>query len=201
MEYPMMRTQLAMFVAFTLPACGAHSVSPDGPAGSAVDLAGRWRSACTDPGSGQALRFNFDLTATTWALDYETFADATCATPALVIHIDGPYAVTGPSAAVASAYEARFAFTHKTVTPRSQGAAAFLAQACGGQTFAADTAADLSNGCAGLGAYPIASCAADYDLVLRAGSHLQFGSRPADNNMCSEARRPTAMSAIVLERL
>jgi hypothetical protein len=186
---------LALVIPAALGAC------TDDPAGEpALDLAGRWQSACVDPGNGQALRLRFDLTAATWGLDYESFGDAGCAAPTLTVHIEGPYDVTGASAAVADAYEARFGFTRKTVTPRSDGAAAFLAQACGGGSFTAGAATDISAGCAGLGMYPIASCAADYDLVARTGDHLQFGARPADNDMCTEDRRPTALSPILLSR-
>lgn len=186
-------------LALAIPAAalGACADDPDAPA---VDLAGRWRSACVDPGTGQALRLRFDLTADAWALDYESFGDAACAAPALTVHIEGSYEVTGPAAAVPDAHEARFGFTRKAVTPSSQGAAAFLAQACGGGAFAAGDATDLAGGCAGLGLYPIASCAADYDLVARAGDTLRFGARPADNDMCTEARRPTALSSILLTR-
>jgi hypothetical protein len=86
------------------------------------------------------------------------------------------------------------------VTPSSAGAAAFLAQACGGGSFTSGTSTDISAGCAGLGMYPIASCASDYDLVARTDDHLRFGARPADNNMCTEDKRPTALSPILLER-
>jgi hypothetical protein len=187
-------TTLALAIPAALGACADDQDAPT------IDLAGRWQSACTDPGSGQALRLHFDLTDEAWALDYESFGDAACAAPALTVHIEGPYAVTGTSATVTGAHEARFGFTRKTVTPSSDGAAAFLAQACGGGSFVAGTAADISGGCAGLGMYPIASCAADYDLVARTGGQLQFGARPADNDMCTEDRRPTALSTILLTR-
>jgi hypothetical protein len=187
-------TLAALAASVTLGACGD---APDSPA---IDLAGRWKSACTDPGGGQAIRLSFDLTPDAWALDYANFGDAACAAPALTVHIEGPYAVTGASATVAGAYEARFGFARKTVTPSTDGAAVFLAQACGGGTFTAGAATDIAGGCAGLGMYPLASCAADYDLVARAGDRLQFGARPADNDMCTEARRPTALSPILLAR-
>jgi hypothetical protein len=187
-------TTLALATPAALGACGDGSNEP------AIDLAGRWQSACVDPGSGQALRLHFDLTGETWTLDYETFSDAACAAPLLTVHIEGPYDVTGASAAAPGAYEARFGFTRKTVTPRSDGAAAFLAQACGGGSFAAGTATDIAGGCAGLGMYPIASCAADYDLVARTGNRLQFGARPANNDMCTADKRPTALSPILLTR-
>lgn len=173
---------------------------PDDPAQHAPEIAGRWASTCVDPGTGQAIRLTFDISATAWALDYESFGDAACATPVLAVHIEGPYTLTQPSQIVPGAYEGRFGFTRKTVTPRSDGAAAFLAQACGGGTFTAGTATDIASGCAGLGAYPMTSCPADFDVVARTGDRLQFGARPGDNNMCTEERRPAALSPMMLER-
>ena len=177
---------------------GAPHSAPD--AGPAVDIAGHWQSACVDPGSGKALRLGFDITGSTWQLAYESFDDVACATPMLTVHIDGPYAIVRPSPVVAGAFDARFAFTHKTVTPNADAAVAFLPQACGGGTFSVGVATDISAGCAGLGSYPIASCPADYDLIARDGDHLQFGNRPADNNMCTEDKRPAALSPLVLAR-
>jgi hypothetical protein len=194
------RTLSASLLAFA--ACGGSApVAPDAPTSPVPDLAGRWGSGCIDPGSGSALRLTFGLTATAWALDYESFADAACQVPVLQVHIDGPYSITRPSPSVAGAYEGRFAFAQKTVTPASADAVSFLEQACGGGTFAVGVASDLSAGCAGLGAYPIASCPADFDLVARAGDLLQFGERPGDNNMCTEDRRPTALSPVQLVRM
>ncbi len=62
------------------------------------------------------------------------------------------------------------------------------------------SAADITAGCPGLGAYPITSCPADFDVVARTGDRLQLGARPGDNNMCTEERRPTALSPMMLER-
>lgn len=197
-EDTMNRIARAALLSFALATPAALGACADDPT---LDLAGRWESPCVDPGTGQAFRLRFDLTAATWGLDYESFGDAACAAPALVVRIEGPYTVTGPSAAVPEAHEARFAFARKTVTPHSAGAAAFLGQACGGGSFTAGTATDISGGCPGLGMHPIASCAADYDVVAREGDQLRFGARPADNDMCTEDRRPTALSPILLARV
>jgi hypothetical protein len=49
-------------------------------------------------------------------------------------------------------------------------------------------------GCLGFGQYPKTQCSADYDLVKVEGDKLQFGKRPADNNMCTPGKRPTALN-------
>jgi hypothetical protein len=155
-------------------------------------IAGRWQSGCVNPGNNQAIELYFDLTDTTWKLDYVAFADASCATKNLTVHIEGGYELGKESDKVAGAIEGRFDFGSKTVTPHSEGAAAFLSQACGRGGFVANVAADLRDGCAGLGAYPVSSCPSDFDLVFLSGDVLNFGARPKDNNMCAPEKRPIA---------
>jgi hypothetical protein len=193
----MLDTRTALIALVT---CIAGCGSTQGPATSAAPLspssaalAGRWGSACTDPGSGQAFRLRFDLTETTWSLAYEAFGDATCTTPTLTVQIDGGYTLGAASAVVAGAREGRFDFATKTVTPHNAGVADFLAQACGRTGFVVGRAADISVGCAGLGAYPVTECPADHDIVLfDDAGNLHFGARPQDNNMCTPDKRPTA---------
>jgi hypothetical protein len=135
----------------------------------------------------------FDLTETDWTVDYAAFGDARCEQPSLTVHIEGPYTLGEASKAVNGAREGNFGFARKFVTPHTEGAAGFLTQACGGGTFAVGTSSDITAGCAGLGAYPIEQCATDHDIVHLAGNVLRFGARPADNNMCSPDKRPTAL--------
>lgn len=174
--------------------CGSAPVSADdGQASTTEALVGHWESDCVGSGNGQAFRLTFDLAASTWALAYDAFADAACGTRNLTVNIDGPYTLGDPSKTVAGAREGNFGFTHKTVTPHSEGAAGFLSQACGGGTYAVGAPADITGGCPGLGAYPIAACATDHDLVAVVGETLQFGARPADNDMCRPEKRPVAL--------
>jgi hypothetical protein len=190
----------ALAAALAQAACGASPPPTDGPGTGRLDLTGRWASPCVDPGSGQALRLTFRLTAAAWELAYETFADPACATAFFTVGITGRYEVDGPSAAVLGAHEARFGFGTRAVTPASEAAAAFLRSACSGHSFAPGAATDLAGGCAQLGAYPIAACPTDYDLVAREGATLRFGKRPANNDMCAADKRPTELSPIALTR-
>jgi hypothetical protein len=191
-----------LVAALALCACGSSpgTQQVDTPAAPALDLTGRWKSPCVDPGSGQAIRLTFDLTADTWDLAYEVFGDVACASPFLTVDIAGPYSLGGPAASVQGAREGRFVFAARTVTPASDAAASFLQTNCGGGPFATGVATDISGGCAALGAYPHSSCPADHDIVAREGDTIRFGQRPADNDMCSEAKRPTALSPLALTR-
>ena len=89
------------------------------------------------------------------------------------------------------AHEGTFSFATKTVTPHMEPAVNMVNSACGTDGAKLAEAFDLSGGCAGLGAYPIADCAADNDIVMVKDNVLSFGQRPADNNMCSPDKRPT----------
>ena len=184
-----MKKLIALFVPALLACASAEKKLEVKPS---AGLAGRWQSGCVNPGNNQAIQLNFDLTDTTWKLDYLAFGDAACTTKNLTVHIEGGYELGKESDKIAGAREGRFDFGVKTVTPHSEGAAAFLAQACGRGGFTAGVAADLREGCAGLGAYPMSGCPSDFDLVSLSGDVLQFGARPADNNMCSADKRPTA---------
>jgi hypothetical protein len=186
-------------------ACGgtattdAGASSSDTAGGEAPALAGRWISPCTPNESG-AFTLDFTLSADRWSVDYATFGDAACSAAFLTVHIAGPYEITGPSS-VEGAREARFAFDEKTVTAHAEGAVGFLAslgEACGGPgTWELGVARDVgAAGCPALGQRPIADCPADYDLVSVTATELRFGDRPADNDMCSPERRPTALSGL-----
>jgi hypothetical protein len=154
-------------------------------------------------GSTQYFRLDFDLTPTEWALDYVVHGDPACDVPLVTVHIEGPYALERPSDAVAGAWEARFGFTSKTIRPEVDGLRDFLnsLEGCGTADFETGVAQDVyASGCAGFGQYPQASCDADYDLVRLDGDSLFFGARPADNDMCTPEKRPTALSPVANRR-
>ena len=177
--------------------------SSGGDGSSALDLSGRWRNACTPNGSGGGFSLDFEFTASEWKLDYVTYAEPACATRMVTVHIEGPYELGARSAQVSSAYDAVFRFTRKTVTAHSAGAVGFLSglPMCTGP-FEVGVARDIgASGCAGLGQRPIAACGQDYDLVSVEGDALRFGQRPADNDMCTAEKRPSALAPVSSQRV
>ncbi|HEU4539007.1 MAG TPA: hypothetical protein VFS00_33030 [Polyangiaceae bacterium] len=181
-------------------ASGASGAGGNGAGPPAIE--GAWKSACVAQPS-QNFRLSFDIGPSDWSLDYDVYGDAACSSPFFTVRIEGPYELTGPSSAAAGAYEGRFGFATKVIVPRSQAAVDFLGspQGCGGGEWAVGQATDvLASGCAALGQYPASTCPADYDLVARQGDELRFGARPADNDMCSPAKRPAALSPLPLLR-
>lgn len=192
------RPLLGLALVSLLSACGAPQTAPTT---TQPDLEGRWASACIPNGSGQHIQLRFAMTRADWTLDYVTYTDAACTTPFVTARIEGPYAVTGPST-VAGASEGTFRFTRKTLRAHGPAAAGFLSSAQGcGRAFAADVDVDITaEGCAGLGQRPVAACGQDYDLVSLEGDSLRFGQRPADNDLCTPAQRPTALSPLAMQR-
>lgn len=181
--------------------------APAAPAGApAPAIEGHWASACTPSpqadGSTQYLVLDFVIGKSDWKLDYVVHADAACTTKLVTVAIDGDYALDRPSNTVANAWEARFAFAHKTITPHVDGLVAALTGAkCGAKPWKVGEAQDVYEaGCAAFGMYPKATCSADYDLVSLDGAALHFGARPKDNDMCTAAKRPTAIGPLALAR-
>jgi hypothetical protein len=199
-----MKIRHIALVALTLALGGCGAAQTAGPAPApvpGVDISGRWASPCIPNGSGQHIQLDFTMTRADWSLDYVTYADAACATPFVTAHIEGPYEITGAST-VAGASNGTFRFSRKTLRAHGAAAAGFLSSAQGcGRPFAADTDVDISaEGCVGLGQRPVSACGQDYDLVFVEGDSLRFGERPSDNDMCTEARRPTALSQLAMQR-
>lgn len=174
---------------------------------SAPSVAGRYGSACLSQkqadGSTTYYDLAFDITDKRWDLDYVVYGDDQCKNKLVTVKIAGPYEVGQPSKAAPGAYEATFAFDTKTITPHVDGLAGALAQmGCGSGTWKAGEGQSVfdDKGCPGFGQYPKSQCTADYDLVKVEGDKLQFGKRPADNNMCSPDKRPAELNPTAFTR-
>lgn len=209
-----MRTLASFSLLSLLVACGA-SKPPEGAAAAAADaaqpapeaaapafafgaedLVGTWVGPCfpSPQGDGSHNQLTFRMTAGAWDLDYTAFGDAACSAKFLTVNIQGDYTLGGASAVEAGAREGTFGFRSKTVTPHLDAAVGVVNGACAVTTAKVGEKLDIGGGCAGLGAYPIADCASDSDIVRLQGNVLSFGARPADNNMCTPEKRPTSFT-------
>jgi len=186
------------------PSASAAAAEPAKPAPAAPpSLVGGWNTACTPMSDKQGFSLDFDIQAANWAVDYAVFGDKECKTKFFTVRIEGPYALGGASAAGAGIFDGKFSFAKKSITPHNDAAAKFLASADGCNTagFKANTAKDISeSGCAKLGQRPLKDCGADFDLVKVEGDVLTFGERPANQDMCTEAKRPKALSKLSMKK-
>jgi len=161
-------------------------------------LAGSWQSSCmpmvnADDTDGW-VRVVVGITPTLWAMDRRLFADDACTAATGTLHTDGGYALEAPSTVVAGAWNARFDFRTRTITPLVDGFIAYLQSLSCGESFGVDRDTDVMDiACPALGFRAFESCQADHDIVLVDGNTLRFGLRPADGDICSDGRRPTAL--------
>jgi len=135
----------------------------------------------------------FEFTETNWDLDYVANGDENCTMPFMTVNIVGDYTLEEASDVVEGARNGTFGFTTKTATGHMEDALTVINDACGVTDTVLDVPLDIAGGCAGLGAYSITDCPADYDIVMLSedGNTLSFGARPADNDMCTPDKRPT----------
>jgi len=186
-------------------ACGNGQPPATPDAATPPSITGHWASTCfaSPQADGSTLYAKLDLTGTDpnkWSLDYTLHGDAQCSAKLVTISIHGAYDVLEPSPTVSGAWDARFGFDDKTITPFVQPIADALGAAkCGTSAWQVGVSQSVyANGCAAFGQYPQSKCQADYDLLSIEGTTLHFGNRPADNDMCTADKRPTQLSALAL---
>lgn len=161
------------------------------------DLVGDWDSAtCENAGGGNYIQRHFHLTEDAWTLNLDAFGDAECKTKLFSARVAGPYTLEKDSEKVAGATEATFGFHEQYMTPAVQDlATAFANSKCGSGTWTVgQEQATATTGC--LFFRPTSACATDNDIVKVDGNQLFFGQRPADNDMCTPDKRPTALGAL-----
>ena len=129
-----------------------------------------------------------------WTLKFTLGLDPDLANPVFEFRTFGTYEVKDRSSVVDGAYNALFLEEKKFLTLKTgdpQLAEAFGFATC---NLEKDIERDVSDtGCALWAA--VSECNEDHDLLkLDDAGLLYFGVRPADNNMCTEDRRPTALT-------
>jgi hypothetical protein len=196
----------ASILAVSLAAAGCSSSTasaPDDSAAVASAMVGGWQGSCFDAGNGQHAQLTFQIQEGRWAVDYVVYGDAACTAALGDVHIAGPFQILEPSPVVAGAHDGIFSFDTRTITPKAQAFADYLStlSGCGAGGWKVDATQDVfETGCTPLGSYPRSTCTADYDVVKVGSDTLQFGLRPADNDMCSADKRPTMLGSDVLHR-
>ena len=134
-----------------------------------------------------------------WSLTFLHALDPAMTQRTFQFRTGGAYAVQDPSDAVPGAFHTVFDedWKHLTLlTPVPEIAAAMEMADCG---LTVNLEADISEtGCAAW--RPVADCGQDHDLLALSADGLHFGQRPADNDMCTADRTPTALLTAVVVR-
>lgn len=164
-------------------------------------LNGTWASSAPEDwgrGTFGTRSFSFDDGA--WSLDFALALDPGMKAKVFEFHTTGTYDVQSPSATVPGAYDMLFREVTKALTLRATDPKLIAAFGLAQCNLTADVKTDISaTGCAIW--KPVAVCGEDYDLLaLDAAGKLYFGVRPADNDMCTPDKRPTALLPAVVKQ-
>lgn len=193
-------TRLATMLAALALIPGGALAQADSDRSALQRLEGRYASVAPEPWYGAWGTRDFRFENGTWSLVFTFALDPAMQRPVFRFRTGGPYQVGAPSAAVPGAFEAVFHEASKHVTLLTTDAALAARMGLGACGLAVGEEADISaRGCAGW--KPVEACGEDHDLLARDGeAGLRFGVRPADNDMCTPDRRPTALLPAVMRR-
>lgn len=157
---------------------------------------GTYRSAAPEPWYGGFGTREFVFANGRWGLVFTHALDPAMTMRTFVFRTGGAYEIGGPNKDVRGAYDGTFfeEWKHVTLLTDVPEVIAGMGMADCGLTPNLET--DISqSGCAGW--RPVAECGADHDILAMTDTGLQFGVRPADNDMCTPDRRPTALLPVV----
>ncbi|HSF64151.1 MAG TPA: hypothetical protein VLA78_07170 [Paracoccaceae bacterium] len=167
--------------------------------GALQTLSGTWASPAPEPWYGGWGQREFVLSGGQWTLTFTHALDRDMTQRTFQFRTGGAYRVGAPSDVVPGAWRTAFDedWKHVTLLARDPGLVAAMGMAdCG---LVPNLETDISDtGCAAW--RPVADCGTDHDLLAQEGTGLRFGVRPADNDMCTPDRTPTALLPAVQRR-
>ena len=190
-----------LFASLSVAAVLMPAAAPAEQAGSEAlrALHGTWVSPAVEEWYGGFGTREFVFAEGRWSLIFTHALDPQMTMRTFQFRTGGAYRVEEPSPVVKGAFHAVFDedWKHLTLlTPVPEIVAAMGLADCG-LTLNLET--DISaTGCAAW--RPVAVCGEDNDLLALTAEGLHFGVRPADNDMCTPDRRPTALLPAVVAR-
>ncbi|MBF0336231.1 MAG: hypothetical protein HQL05_00215 [Nitrospirae bacterium] len=147
-----------------------------------------------DQGNGTFARREFTFFENTWSLYFTLYLDAELKSPVFRFHAEGFFEVDSPSSVVEGAYNAMFGFQKKTLTLRTSDEKIINSFGFGGCGLQLEVEKDISDtGCSFFKS--VKDYEEEYDLLCldKTRKVLYLGARPADNDMSTKAKRPTAL--------
>ena len=135
-----------------------------------------------------------------WSLTFTHALDPDMTQRTFQFRTGGTYTVGAESDAVPGAFRTVFDEDWKHLTLLTEDPALVQAFGMADCALTPNLETDISEtGCAAW--RPVAVCAEDHDLFALDDTGLRFGVRPADNDMCSADKTPTALLPAVIRRL
>ncbi|MCU4652695.1 hypothetical protein N8I71_07620 [Roseibacterium sp. SDUM158016] len=177
--------------------CAAPAIAQDfAPREDLQSVHGTFRSAEAEPWYGGFGTREFTFADGRWQLIFTHALDPDMIMRTFQFRTGGPFEIGAPSEAVAGAFNGVFHedWKHVTLLIDNPEIVAAMGMAECGLTFNLET--DVSEtGCAAWA--PVADCGQDHDLFAMDETGVYFGVRPADNDMCTPDRTPTALLPVV----
>lgn len=168
-------------------------------AATLASLSGTWVSPRVEQWYGGYGTREFVFHDGQWQLIFTHALDPAMTQRTFQFRTGGGYTITGPSAVVPDAYEATFDEDWKHVTLLTTIPEVIAGMGMAGCALTHNLETDISlTGCAAW--RPVADCGQDHDLLAMDGTGLRFGQRPADNDLCTPDKRPTALLEPVVPR-
>lgn len=175
----------------------AHA-EPWADAATLETLHGTYVSTAPEPWYGGFGTREFIFADGQWSLIFTHALDPQMTQRTFQFRTGGGYALTGPSK-VPGAFEATFDEDWKRVTLLTTIPEVIAGLGVGACNLPHNLETDISaNGCGPWKS--VAACGQDHDLLAMDEGGLYFGQRPADNDMCTPAGRPTALLPAVVAR-
>ena len=193
-----MKTLLAtLALAACLPAAASRA-DMAGPE-TLQSLHGTWASPAVEPWYGGFGTREFVLSDGRWSLTFTHALDPEMTMRTFQFRTGGAYRVGAPSPAVEGAFHTVFAEDWKHVTLLTAVPEIVSAMGMADCALTVNLETDISSrGCAAW--RPVAVCGEDHDLLALSDEGLHFGVRPADNDMCTADKTPTALLPAVVRR-
>ena len=188
---PIIRS-LLVSLALTAPACAEPL-----PAEGLASLSGTWASPEAEPWYGGFGTREFVFANGQWQLIFTHALDEDMTMRTFQFRTGGGYRVgeAGPEGSFATDFDEDWKHLTMFLTDPALIAAFGMAD-CG---LTPNLEADISaTGCAAW--RPVADCGTDHDLLKVEGEAMFFGVRPADNDMCTPDKRPTALLPAVIRQ-
>jgi hypothetical protein len=162
-------------------------------------LTGTFHSASVEEWYGGYGTREFVFSDGQWSLTFIHALDPAMTQRTFQFRTGGAYKVGQESESVSGAFHTVFDEDRKhltLLTPVSEIAAAMGMADCG---LTVNLEVDISEtGCAAW--RPVSVCGEDHDLLALSNEGLHFGVRPADNDMCTADKTPTALLTAVVAR-
>lgn len=159
-------------------------------------VTGTYRSAAPEEWYGGFGTREFTFANGQWHLIFTHALDPAMTMRTFQFRTGGPFEIGQPSEAVEGAFHGVFHkdWKHVTLLIDNPEIVAAMGMAECGLTYNLET--DISEtGCAAW--RPVADCGEDHDLFAMDATGVYFGVRPADNDMCSADKTPTALLPVV----